>query len=382
MVARAAAARTQPARPPLRQSQARALLAANDPRPGEMRITLTHDVPGYGKKGDVVTMTMSPSDVTGQSLILESMIVGFKQEGFRADDVCPEFLVDLDTGKYQIYGTNNVFKLVNVISSIQADIPEVDVDRTLADYRVQERALGGFVPAVTQWNADNSPGSIDPKANITKRISAALLLDREVRVWTMLTTSGSWNANNRATIAGGSEWNDPTSDAMQDVFDRLNASAQQVTGIWFNPLVAQAFLRNTSVKDYVKFARGDAPPTPRDILEAQATKQSLDFTIPGLPPFHIVGGKVLNESTGNLDFILNDTAVFTSNPPGAGTTGDDIMTCKTFRRRGPNGVGYTVREFPIERRGLHGGTFLATGAAEQVAMISSVVGGAIFDTLQ
>jgi len=364
---------------------ARKLVQPQPPTPagnGEFFFTLIEDTPGYGKKGERIRMTLSPSDVTGQSLILDSLIVGFSQPGFRADEVCPEFLVDVDTGKYQIYDIANVFKLVNVISSIQADIPEVDVGRTLADYRVQERALGGFVPAVTQFNADNQPGSIDPKAMITKRIAAMLQLDREVRVWTLLTTSGSWNANNRATIASGSEWNDPTSDALQDIFDRVNASAQQVTDIWINPLVAQALLKNTSIKDYIKAMKGDAPPTPTDIVVAQATQQNLDFSIPGLPPFHIVAGKVLNETTGNLDFILNDTAVFTSAPPGAGTSGDDIMTCKTFRRRGPNGVGYTTREFPIERRGLHGGTFIAAGAAEQVAMISGVVGGAIFDTIQ
>jgi hypothetical protein len=97
--------------------------------------------------------------------------------------------------------------------------------------------------------------------------------------------------------------------------------------------------------------------------------------------FFIIMGLIF---TGALDFILNDTVVMTSNPAGAGTTGDDIMTCKTFRRRGPNGTGYQVIDIPIERgqRGFNGGEFLAAGAAEQVAMISGVVGGAIFDTLQ
>jgi hypothetical protein len=58
------------------------------------------------------------------------------------------------------------------------------------------------------------------------------------------------------------------------------------------------------------------------------------------------------------------------------------MTCKTFRRRGPSGTGYTTREFNLERRGLHGGTFMASGHAEVIKMISGAVGGVIYNTIQ
>jgi len=354
------------------------------PKPSFTEIVLTSDVPGVGIKGQKVKLTMYPSEVTQQSLILETLIVGFKQVGFRAEEACPEFLVDLDTGKYQVYGLNNTFKLVNVVSSIQAAIPEVDVDRSLADYYLVERALGGFVPAVTQWNADNSPGSLDPKAGVSKRIAAALELDKEVRVWTLYTTSANWNANNRATLGAGSEWTNANGDPIADLNARLNASAQQVTDIWFNPLVAQAFLAHAKTRDWIKYVKGDSAPTPKEIVEAQQNlRENIDFQIAGYPPFHVVGSKVLNETTGALDYILNDTVVLTSNPPGAGTSGDEIMTAKMFRRRGPNGTGYTVIERPIEQgaRGLHGGTMLAAGNAEQAQMISNVCGGAIFNAL-
>jgi hypothetical protein len=348
----------------------------------ELSIKLVEDVPGYGKAGETVLMTLSPSDVT-ISEEMDTFMVGYSPPGYRADEACPIMHVGKDTAQYRIFGLNNAFKQVNVLSSIQADIPEVDPESTLDTYLVQERALGGFIPAVTQENADEGMGLYDPRMAVGRRISWALALDREVRVWTMLTTSGSWNANNRATIAAGAEWNDPVNgDPMLDLFDRISASAQPITGTFINPDVAFAVIRSESVRSHLRTVRGDAP-LENQIAQAAAAQQNMDFSIPGLPPFHVVGAKVLNETTGNLDFILNDTVVMVSNPPGGEPiTGETIMTCKTFRRRGPSGTGFTTREFPLDRRGLHGGVFMASGHAEQVKMVANNVGGAIFDVLQ
>ena len=345
--------------------------------------TLIEDVPGLGLKGQKVKLTMYPEDVQGTTMILETLVVGFSQPGFRGEEACPEYLVDTNTGKYQVYNLNNVARLVNVISSPQAAIPEIDVERSWAEYYLVERALGGFVPAVTQWHVDKGLATFDVKSELALTIRAKLLLDHEVRVWSTYTTSGSWNAANRETLGAGVEWTNANGKPITNLNARLNASAQPVTDIWFNPLVAQAFLSNPETRDYIKYVKGDTP-TPSEIIQAQQnTHENLDFRIAGYPPFHVVAGKVYNETTGNLDWILNDTTVLTSNPPGAGTRKDAIMTARTMRRRGPNGTGYQVIDVPIPpgERGFHGGSFLAAGNADQVVMISGVVGGAIFNCL-
>lgn len=351
---------------------------------GLVNVKLVQDVPGVGRIGDTVQLTLSPSDVT-ISEEMDSLIVGFKPIGLRADEVCPLHMVDLDIGKYREFGLNNAFRLVNVISSIQADIPEVDIDTSLKDYQVQERALGGFIPTVTQLNADAGNIHWDIKASLAKRIEAGLALDREVRVWSTLTNPNSWNANNRAIIGAGAEWNDPDNgNPIRDIMDRIEASAQLVTGIWLQPPVAHSLLLSKATLGYIKAMGGDAGALSRDIVDAtaSATNANIDFSIPGLPPFHVAAGKVLNETSGALDYILDDTVVLVSQPPGTVTDGEDIMTCKTFRRKGPSGTGYTTREFNLERRGLHGGTFMASGHAEVIKMISGAVGGIIRDTLQ
>jgi hypothetical protein len=357
-------------------------IAAAMAQPNQMTVTLTEDVPGIGGRGDVVALTLSPSDVT-ISEEMNTLMTGFRNQGMRGDEACPIQLVEKDTGQFRSFGLNNAFKLVaGVLSSIQADIPEVDVESSLVPYTVQERALGGFVPAVTELNAAQGSGLYDPRDAVARRIKMALDLEREVRVWTLLTTTGSWNANNRAALGAGVEWNDPDNgDPLSDIMDRLETSGQIVTDTWCNPIVAHAIIRSKSIRDHLRTLVGDSS-LDRSIQNAAATQTAMDFQLPGLPPIHVVSGKVLNETTGNLDFILGNSFVLTGQPPGAQTTGEDIMTCKTFRRRGPSGTGYTTREFPLDRRGLNGGIFMASGHAEQVAMISGVVGGLITNIIQ
>lgn len=351
----------------------------------EMSVRLVEDVTGLGRSGDTVTFSLHPADVTVNEE-MDTFMVGYKPTGFRADEACPIMLVEKDQATFRTFGLNNAFRPVNVLSSIQADIPEVDVDSGTDSYLLQERALGGFIPTVTQLNYDAGNGGFDPRAGIGRRIAWALGLDRELRVFGtggLLTTSGNWNANNRVTLASGAEWNDPVNgNPIQDLFDRIAASAQPVTDIWLNPTAAQAMMMSQAVREHIRYIVGDSAGLNAQIVQAQANQVNMDFQIPGLPPIHVVGSKVLNESTGALDFVLGDTVILTSNPPGAATSGEDIMTCKTFRRRGPSGTGFTTREFQLERRGLHGGVFLASGHAEQVKMIAGNVGGVIFDVIQ
>ena len=235
---------------------------------GAVNVKLVGDVPGVGRTGDTIQLTLSPSDVS-ISEEMDSLIVGFKPIGMRADEVCPIHLVDSDVGKYREYGLNNTFRRVNVISSIQADIPEVDIDTSLKDYQVQERALGGFIPTVTQLHADNSSVNWDIKAALGKRIEAGLALDREVRVWSLLTDTNSWAANNKVTIGAGAEWNDAElGNPIRDIMDRIEASAQLVTGIWLQPPVAHSLLLSKSTLGYIKAMGGDAAGLSRDIVDA------------------------------------------------------------------------------------------------------------------
>ena len=325
---------------------------------------------GHAKAGETIKLTLSPDDLR-ISEEMDTFVAGVHSFGFRADEVSPVILVDNPRFKFRRFSKNNIYKKVNVESSWQAAVPEVDPETDLVDAVVIPRAIGSFLPAVIE----SITASFDPRQAASRRIRAALDLDREVRVWTLLSTSGSWDAANRVTLGAGLNWNGGvSSNPIIDIQTRLQASTAPVTGIWMNETVKNVFLRHPAVRDYMKALLGDSPAT--GIGDA-----TTDFRIPGLPPIHVVPGKVLNETTSALDDILNDTVVLVSSPRG-GTPIEQVQTIASFRLRGPSGTGFTSREFFEDRRGLDGGTMLVQGHAEVVAMISNTAGGAIFDVIQ
>lgn len=342
-----------------------------------MTATLLDAVGGLAR-GAQFQLSLAPGD-TRITEEIDTFLAGFRAPGFRADEACPIVLADNDFDTFRLFGANNAFKQVNVLASKESDINEVDPESSTDTYRVIERALGAFVSATTE-----SQASYNVREASARRIRQALDLDREVRIFGatgLLSSSTGWAAANVETIAGGSEWTVVTIDPLLDIQQRILASAQPVTDIWMNEEAGFTFLRNPFVRDHMRQMLGDnAPPAPTADASGRRNQSVQDFMIPGLPPFHIVPGRVLNETTGVLDPILTDNVILTCNP-GIPTTGDDIITAVTWRRRGISGTGFTTREFELPKRGLESGMMMVSGHAEDPKFISNTCGGLIKNVL-
>lgn len=337
----------------------------------KQQITLASAIPELGMAaGQTVTLALAPADVNTQEE-LDSFLAGPSPYEFRADEVAPVFLVDKDTDKFRVYSDNNAFQQVNVIASLQAGVRQVDPETSLDDYRVVERALGNFMPAATLAQA-----SFDVQAGALRRIRWALELDREIRVWNLLTASANWAANNY--FSAGTVWTNVAADPIADLQSMIDRSSQPIGAFWMSPNTSAVFLRNPNVRDHMRQMLGDnAPPT--DVQNgASVQARRLDYQIPGLPPIRIASGRVKNETTNVLDPILgNDFVVGVTAPtmePGVPNDGQSIQTIQTFRRRGPSGTGFTTREFFVDERGLDGGNMMVGGHAEDVKFISTTAG--------
>ena len=344
------------------------------PREKTLTFKLIDDAPGVGRKGETVTMALTPQDtfITSE---LDTYLGGFSQSGvFRADEVSPPILVDKEVASYRNFTKNNTFKRVNVNASLTGAVNEVDPETEMKTYSAQHRALACFIPSITA-----AQSVYDVSLAGAKRIRMAMDLDREIRLWTLLTTSGSWLAANRVTLAAGFEWADPqgaNSDPIFDVNQRELKTAAPITEWWMSKEVADAFIRHTTVRTHMRQMLGDAAPAPQVVARAEA------FIIPGIGTIHTVKPKVLNETTGNLDEILNDTVVGTHGLPGVPRTGEDMATVNTFRVRGPSGTGWQSRQVFLDGRGYAGGTLLIIGHQEDIVMASDSIGGVIFDVIQ
>jgi hypothetical protein len=327
-----------------------------------------------GRAGQVVTLALTPSDVHVPEEI-DTYLAGYQPFGFRADEVSKPILVDTDEDEYRTFSSNNAFRRVNVKSSLQRAVPEVDPESTLAKYKVVDRLVGSFIADRTEANAKKL---YRPRQVAAQRCKWALQLDREIDVWSVLTNLATWAPANQVVLAPSAAWNSgsQTSDPIADLKARIVASAQVVTDVWFNQQVAFDFLGHPVVREHMRQFLGDRGVDAAVANVNNAGNQVVDFAIPGFPPFHVCASKVLNETSGELDFILPDDVLLVTTPPGVPVDGEEIATTHTFRRRGASSVGFETREFRVEGRG-NGGTMVVANMADIAVVTGNNCGGLI-----
>lgn len=341
---------------------------------GQQQIALTLSQPAFGlAQGAQIMLALHPSDVHVAEEI-DTYLAGYSPPEFRADEACPIVPVRQLTDQFRTFTSNNAFRVVNVYASAQSDINEVDPETVLTTYHCVDRALGGFVPTVTEYTATKA---FDPRQALARRIRWGLSLERELRIFGpagLLTTTTNWASGNRITIAGGSEWDTSSGDPIADMHHAEEASVMPITDWWFPTPTFNAFLRNPNVRNSMRQLLGDNAPSP------DVAQRKRDILIPGLAPIHKVEGKYLNPSTGNIEFIMPDKAVGTHVPTGGMINPEDIQTAVTWRFDGPSGVGFITREFDLPRRGLYAGTMMVSGYSEDPRFIANNVGAIISNT--
>jgi len=341
-----------------------------------MELKLATDIPHLGyKAGQRVTLALQPSDVH-DATELPTYLAGYKPYGFRADEASPPILVDNDSDKYRTFSSNDAFRLVDVKTAGGAKVKEVDPGSSLATYNVVERAIGSFIPTQTQGQSGNA---YDPRMAAGRRCRRAIDLDREFDVFnTILGTNTSFAAAQRTALGANQNWNEGTSsNPIRDIMEQIEASDQPVTGIWFNQTVAHAFIRNNATKDHMRQMLGDSAVNAAVTNIAKAGDMNVDFTIPGLPPFHVAAAKYLNETASTIDFVMPNVCTLITLPPGVPTDGEEIATTYTWRRRGPSGTGVETREFILEDRGSMGGTMVVVTTADDEVVTANNAGGII-----
>lgn len=341
-------------------------------------LTLADDMPGYGVKGQKVTLALTPQDVRVPQE-MSTYLAGYNAPGFRADEASKVVLVDHDEDRFRTFGTQDAFKRVAVKGSLQGAIPEVDPTSSLANYKVVEKYVGSFVPTQTEMNAAGS--SYAPKMAAARRCKRALMLDREYDVWGMLSTAANWNAANVLTLTAATQaWNTGSaSNPILDLHTAEDLSAQQITDWWMNKTLANIFLRHPEVRDYLKVMIGDGALNQQivDINKALAAGAQYDFQIPGFAPFHIVSGRAMDAAGAISPILSKSFVVGTVATPGVPTDGEEIATSYTFRRKGPSGVGFDTREFFVDGRGPLGGTMVVAAMADVPVMTGPIVGALI-----
>jgi hypothetical protein len=318
--------------------------------------------------GQRVSLSLAPSDVHDASEVPE-LLQSYRSPLFRADEVCPVIPVDKLSDKYRVFSSDNAFEPVEVKTTGEAAIAEVDPDSELSTYTCDLRAIGCFISAQTEMSAE-----FDVKARAAKRCADAIMRDIEIDVMTLLGTNTNWDAGVRTAAA--TAWDQAGSTPIVDLQTAIRKSYQPVRCIAINLQTAFALINHDDVKDLMRQFKGDQPVTDAMTRIADASATNIDFVIPTMPPFKVVNSQRI--VAGAKVEILGKVAVLISGPTSP--MPDEIMSAATMRWRGPSGTGWSSREYTVEGRGPWGGTMLVVSEASDQVMVANKAGGIITNT--
>ena len=323
--------------------------------------------------GRLVTMDLSVSDVH-IAAALPNYAAGYQLAEGVADIASPPILVSKQSDKYFTWDNANEFKrkFPNA-SSPGGAVAEVNPTLSNTLYSTNEYALGAFVPTEIQSNAD-SP--LRPFQKAVQMIMTNLLLERELRVASLLQTSANWTSGNVQTLASGAQWDGgASSDPVLNLHTAIEKSFLPVTGIIWSELVEHDFVRNPAVQKYVGY-KTDLPGIP-SMAEFASTLR--------LPPIYTAKMKYTTNG-GTLTYVWGNHVVLLHQPPEQPPTSQqDVATTYTFRWNGgeaPDGAmtaGFLVRTYFDPKRGARGGTQVIVVHNDAEQMTSSVVGGLVLN---
>lgn len=324
---------------------------------------------GWDGEGHLMAGELGTADVH-QAAALPNYAAGYKNNAPMADQFAPPLLVGKPSDKYYTFAKEDAFqRAMPTIGATAAQVNEIAPRIANATFTAIEYALGGFVGTQLEAAAD-APLRIR-QATMT-RILNALTIERELRVATLATTSGTWDSTVYSSLAAGAKWNGgASSDPIADIHLKQETSWGDVTGIVMAENVFHDFQRNAAVQKFFGY---------KDSSQALPNPSQMS-SILQLPPIYVAKMKYIN-AAGALAYIWGGSVVFMRQPPQMPPTNqDDVASALTFRwnatdvKDGTASNGMVVREYFVQDRGSMGGNKVVLVHHDIETQTSKFVGG-------
>lgn len=166
-----------------------------------------------------------PSDAHVDSA-LSTFISSYTNGDYFADIVCPVIETEKSSGKFQQYSRPDFARERDLVMAATGQATELGYTLTTGDYACIDYAGVDYVPLKLLSDADEPQRPLERSSSL---IMNALLLERERRVATLLTTSGNWATANTGAVSN--YWSDGTAGTpLDDILDGLNAIAPGMSG--------------------------------------------------------------------------------------------------------------------------------------------------------
>lgn len=320
---------------------------------------------------------------------IASYLAGFKNGGFRHDEMCKIIPVDVDSDLYRQFSSSRAFRPAKVKTSDFSPPEEVTFDTSLTPYVAVPRRIATFVPDPVRDQAGSNWNVVTTSMDHLK-----LLIDMDLEFDVLgpagtglLTSTGNWASANTVLLGAGFQWGGASgvgasSDPIRNLQAMREASFQRITKFFMNERVGNWFLKHPEVRDHLRSRLGDgAPAAAMNKLASADSDSDVDYDIPGIGKFGICVSRA-ESGSDSTDYIMPDVVVGVTSPPGVPQNGNQISTCYNFRVRGTSGgTGFSVRQVRIDTRGAPG-TLIIVEEKSIPTMTGSTCGGLLRAVLQ
>jgi len=146
---------------------------------------------------------------------LSNISVAYRNAEFLADQVFPSVRVDKKSDHYFTFGKSAWFRDEAAQRAPGTRAARGEYDISTASYVAVPYALATPLPDEVRSNADNP---LTPGVTAVEYVTNGLLLAREIRVATMVTTSTNWAYSSSPTT----QWTSDTSEPETDIDNAIN----------------------------------------------------------------------------------------------------------------------------------------------------------------
>ena len=201
---------------------------------------------------------------------LSNLSIGYHPAGMVAERVASPMKVNKESDKYYVWNRDTAFRVdANGIMSLRPDKSEaktVDFGISTSTYTAEEYALKILV---SDREKDNADSVLKLRESKLRRLQDLLLLEQEIRVATLLTTSGNWDTDHTADPSV--KWDAASAVVIEKNIDDAKEVVRKAIGVEPNTIVipsavAKVVKRDGTLRDLIRYTHsdllvnGDLPP--------------------------------------------------------------------------------------------------------------------------
>lgn len=179
---------------------------------------------------------------------LTAIAIAYKNADYIADIVAPRVTVGKQAFKFMQYGVDTFFNTPDTLIGRRSQANQVTMDGTEVSDSTEDHGLEGGVPKA---DVDNADDRYDPLGNQTSLLMEMVAIRREMRAAGTVFSAATYDPGLRTTLAGASQFSDPSSDPIGGISDALDMPLMRPTQMIFGQRGWTKFRRHPAIVEAV-----------------------------------------------------------------------------------------------------------------------------------